>query len=121
MSNPAPGWQKHPDHEVRIEAADGTVEVHRAGRRIARSERALCVRESGYPTVFYLPAEDVDANALVATSTSSYCPFKGTASYWRLTDGDTDVAWSYREPYDECAPLQGYLAFYAGQVDILTP
>ena len=52
---------------------------------------------------------------LTASATRSYCPYKGTASYWTAVVGGTvapDVAWSYNSPQPESAPIAGMLSFY---------
>ena len=51
---------------------------------------------------------------LVPSDTTTYCPYKGTASYWSAVIGATtvaDVAWSYERPLPESLPLRGLLAF----------
>ena len=53
---------------------------------------------------------------LVPSQTTSYCPYKGHASYWTARIGNVsvpDVAWSYDEPHPESAPIAGLLSFYA--------
>ena len=54
------------------------------------------------------------------SATSTFCEWKGTASYWTLrAAGRTvkDVAWSYEQPIPGFASLRGYLAFFPGRVD----
>ncbi len=122
MANPAPGFIKYPDHEVRIEPFSGTVEVFSGTTRVAHSRRALQVFESRYQPVCYLPMDDVDQRLLNATTTDTYCPFKGHASYWSVDtpQGTTeDALWAYQEPYDECQALAGYVAFYREKVNVV--
>ena len=104
MSNPAPGFAKHPTHEVQIAPTNVRVRVTAGEALVAETTRALEVRESRYPPVFYIPMEDVDRSLLTRTRTSTYCPFKGTASYWQIdtaANGPTDAAWGYEQPFDE--------------------
>ena len=115
MSNPAPGFNDHPNHIVAIEPYGGTVTVSVGDHVVARSDRAFLVKESRHGDVAYLPVEDVEASTLTATDASSYCPFKGHASYWSVTAGGQtleNAMWSYQEPFDECEPLRGLVAFY---------
>ena len=81
----------------------------------------MILRESGYPDVHYLPREDVDMERLTASDHTTYCPFKGEASYWdiQVSDGEAEeAAWSYEAPFDEVAALKGYIAFYADRADL---
>jgi uncharacterized protein (DUF427 family) len=66
----------------------------------------------------YFPLDSVTAN-LVGTSTTSVCPWKGTASYYSVeVDGktNTDAAWSYPTPKDAAAEITGKVAFWKGVV-----
>jgi uncharacterized protein (DUF427 family) len=90
---------------------------------VADTTAALELRESNYPAVQYVPLADVDQSLLTATETSTYCPYKGDASYYTLTTpaGElTDVIWTYRAPYDAVAEIADHVAFYANKVEITT-
>ena len=59
---------------------------------------------------------------LTRTSRSSYCEWKGRATYYAATapDGTAVVAdrvWSYDDPTPGFAPLRRCLSFYAGPWD----
>ena len=89
---------------------------------IAQSARALVLREAGYQPVMYFPREDVDMSALARSATSSWCPYKGEASYFSLSASDgaavPDIAWSYETPAPAMAPIAGRIAFYANKARI---
>jgi uncharacterized protein (DUF427 family) len=88
---------------------------------IADTTRALAMREASYPPVLYLPLADVDRSTLVASDTSSYCPYKGPASYYSVQTEDAEVAdaiWYYAEPYDAVAEIKDHVAFYPDRVTI---
>ena len=122
MANPAPGFRKRPDHEIRIEPAGARIRVTFAGRVVAESRRALLLHESGYPPVYYLPEADLDLASTRESRRRTHCPFKGDASYRSLVVGGRvaeDALWSYPEPFDECAALAGHVAFYADRVDAI--
>ena len=51
-----------------------------------------------------------------ASPTTSWCPYKGEASYVSLTDGARDIGWSYETPLPAMSAIAGYIAFYAGKV-----
>jgi uncharacterized protein (DUF427 family) len=96
------------------------VVVELGGRVIADSHRALRVCETSHPPVFYVPREDVATGVLSPCDGSSFCEFKGVASYW---DAEIDgvrvpaVGWSYEHPSPGYEPLRGAVAFYPGRVD----
>jgi uncharacterized protein (DUF427 family) len=77
------------------------------------------VLETKHDPVVYFPREDVRFELLEATGHSSFCPFKGEASYWsaRVNDRVEDnVVWGYEEPFEEVAALKDYVSFYPDRV-----
>ena len=115
MANPAPGFEKNPDHTVTIEPADKSVEVQVGQTVIGSSAQALVLHEANYPPVYYLPMDAVAPDNLVASDHTTYCPFKGTASYFDLTiDGKvhSNAVWYYPDPYDEALQIKDHIAFY---------
>ncbi|NEB79966.1 DUF427 domain-containing protein [Streptomyces sp. SID14478] len=102
-------------HTITIEQGSQRVRVVREGQVLAESSRPLLLRETGCPVRYYLPSEDVALDRLTPSDTTTYCPFKGTASYWSLPDA-ADVVWSYPEPKPEVAAIKGHLCFYEVEV-----
>jgi uncharacterized protein (DUF427 family) len=98
------------------------VEVFVGGERVARSVRPLLLVETGLPVRYYLPAEDVRTDLLVASDTVSSCPYKGRARYYSIRAGGTTVAdavWTYPEPIPENPRIRDLLAFFAERVDLV--
>lgn len=62
-----------------------TVKV--GGRIVAQSDDALLLREASYPPEIYIPREDAKMEPLERTTNSSYCPYKGEASYYSIPIG----------------------------------
>ncbi len=118
---PAPGFNDHPEHVIRIRPAEGTMAAYADGIQVAESAHALLLSEARYPEVVYFPLEAVDSALLEASDTTSYCPFKGTATYHHLAWGTrantrlADALWIYQTPYEECAAIAGYGAFYTSR------
>ena len=109
-------------HTITTETSTARVQVVARGVTLADSERALLLHETGLPTRYYLPREDVDMTRLVPTDTASHCPFKGDAVYWsaQLEDGIlADVAWSYPTPIAARPEIAGLICFYNDRVDLL--
>ena len=110
----------HEGYRIVIEPAAEPVRAVVAGETVVDSTRALVMRETRLPPVFYFPRDDVRTEFLVPTNHHTDCPFKGNASYWSLDVGGTVVenaAWSYEDPYDEASTVKGYLAFDWNSVD----
>lgn len=109
-----------PDHPIAIAPTEGRVIVRFAGKVIADSSNALTLKEASYPGVQYIPRGDVDPSILKKSPTTSWCPYKGEASYYSLSaDGSTsnDAIWSYEQPHDAVASIRGYMAFYPNRVE----
>jgi uncharacterized protein (DUF427 family) len=120
MANPAPGWANKPDHRVDLHPDKSHVRVTFGGKVIADSTNALRVEETGHGPVYYIPAKDMALPLMKKTEHTTYCPFKGTASYWTIDTGDKsseNAIWGYEAPYDETTALAGYYAFYDTRVD----
>jgi uncharacterized protein (DUF427 family) len=118
--NPAPGYAKHPGYRIATKPAGVRVQVTLKGEVIADSRDAIRLDEADYPPVYYLPRKDVKMDRLVRSSHRTYCPFKGTASYYSLKGGPENAVWSYEEPYDEMTAIKELLAFYPDKVDSIT-
>ncbi|OBK14170.1 DUF427 domain-containing protein [Mycobacterium asiaticum] len=109
-------------HPITIEPNPGRVQVRINGELVADTTAALQLREATLPVVQYIPFEDVVEERLTRTETSSYCPFKGEASYYSVTTsaGDTvaDAIWTYEQPYPAVAAIAGHVAFYPNKAEI---
>ena len=117
----SPAYAKHPQHEIEVRPHSGSVRVELGGQIIAESARCLAVRESRHDEVVYVPREDVKLEHLESTAHETFCPFKGTASYWTIRAGDREAenaVWSYEDPYDEVAELKDCMAFYTDRVEV---
>jgi uncharacterized protein (DUF427 family) len=111
-----------PDHPISIEQHGKRVRVNFNGRTVADTTRALALRETTYPAVFYIPREDADMTAFERTSHSTHCPYKGDASYYSIRVGDKlaeNAIWTYEQPFPAVADISGHLAFYPNRVDAI--
>jgi uncharacterized protein (DUF427 family) len=97
------------------------VRVELDGQLLAESRRPRLLFETGLPTRYYLPKQDVRMDLLEPSTTTTRCPYKGVASYWSVRIGDSvvpDLVWSYLAPIPECAKIENLLCFYNERVDI---
>jgi uncharacterized protein (DUF427 family) len=109
-----------PDHPISIEANRSRVVVKVGGKIIADTGDALTLREASYPPVQYVPRRDVDMAALTRSEHTSYCPYKGDASYYSIPAGgdrSRNAVWTYETPFEAMAQIKDYVAFYPDRVD----
>ncbi|MEJ7584606.1 MAG: DUF427 domain-containing protein [Acidimicrobiales bacterium] len=108
-------------HTVTVAPADLHVEVRIDGELVATTDHPVLLDETGLPTRYYLPREDVRIDLLRPTSFTTECPFKGRASYWSLDlDGSVHdgIVWSYEDPLPAAVRVAGLMSFYPDRVDI---
>ena len=118
-----PRTVKIPDatHPITIKPTGAHVTVRLGGTVIAETDHALSLAESTYPVAQYIPLDDVNQSLLERTTTQTYCPYKGDASYYsvKTPDGsETDLIWTYEHPYPSVAEIAGHVAFYADRAEI---
>jgi uncharacterized protein (DUF427 family) len=109
-----------PDHPITVEHNPARVVVTLGGKVVADTKDALTLREASYPAVQYIPRKDVDMSLLTRSDHSTYCPYKGDASYFSIPSGgerSVNAIWTYENPYDAVASIREYLAFYPNRVD----
>jgi uncharacterized protein (DUF427 family) len=110
----------NPDHPISIEANPSRVVVKVGGEIVADTHDALTLREASYPPVQYIPRRDVDMAALTRSEHTTYCPYKGDASYYSIPAGgdrSRNAVWSYETPFEAMAQIKDYIAFYPDRVD----
>lgn len=82
------------------------------GETIAESDDTVVVEGN-----HYFPLDSVRPGVLTPSSTTSVCPWKGTAEYYSVQAGgaeNTDAAWYYAEPKPAAAEIAGRIAFWKG-------
>src|ERR1700737_3934907 len=109
-----------PDHPISIEANPSRVVVTVGGKVVAHPRAALTLREASHPVVQYIPRRDVDMAALTRSEHTTYCPYKGDASYYSIPSGgdrSLNAVWTYETPFEAMAQIKAYVAFSAARVD----
>jgi uncharacterized protein (DUF427 family) len=104
----------------RLESTSRHLQIIFNNVAIADTRNAYRVLETSHPPVYYLPPGDLQMDYLFTTPGSSFCEWKGIASYYSLQVGDRRlerIAWYYLDPSPTFAPIKDYVAFYAGPMD----
>ena len=112
------------DHPITVKPTGKHVTVLVNGVVVADTDNSLTLQESTYPAVQYIPMHDVAQNVLKPSDTTTYCPYKGDASYYSVAttaSGDTveDVIWTYEQPYPAVADIAGHVAFYPDKAEVV--
>jgi uncharacterized protein (DUF427 family) len=120
--NTEPGQESVWDYPrpPRVEDSCKQIQVIFDGVVIAETRRAKRVLETSHPPVYYIPPEDVKLEYFSPTPRSTFCEFKGSASYYTISVGDrstVNAAWFYARPAAPYAELTNYVAIYPGRVD----
>ena len=113
---------RDPYKRVDILPSSRHVRVVLAGLTIADSRHPRLLLETGLPTRYYLPEQDIRMDLLEPTATATRCPYKGQASYWSATIDDRvfkDIVWSYRDPLPACSAISRLLCFFNERVEAI--
>lgn len=101
-------------YRLDVEPLSGVTVARNGDAVIASSADAKIMHETRLPSVVYFPPQDVKANLLRTTGHRTFCPFKGTATYWDVeVDGEVfeNAAWTYKNALPESAGIEGLIAF----------
>ena len=104
----------------RVERSAETVEVVLGGEVVARTTAALRVLETSHPPTYYVPAADFAPGVLRPCAGSSYCEWKGQASYLDLvtpTVTGSRAGWTYPDPVAGFEALRDHVAVMPGLVE----
>lgn len=113
------GHPRNPYHRIDILRSARRLRVDVGPTTLVDTTATLVVYETSLEPKLYVDPRQVRMDTLERSATQTYCPYKGTASYWSYRDGDetvADVAWSYEDPLPESTPLRGLLSFEASRV-----
>jgi uncharacterized protein (DUF427 family) len=112
-----------PAHQLFMQEFPRRVRATFGGQAVFDTTRAVLLHETGYLPQVYVPQADIAEGLLTPTDHHTYCPFKGTASYWSVTAGQQgehvaeNAVWAYPEPNPEAHWLLGYAGFYWDAMD----
>ena len=92
------------------------------GTPLVDTDDTVIVFETAVETRLYVDPAHVRTDLLRRSETTTYCNYKGFATYWSADlDGRVveDIAWSYEDPPPETLPIKRFLSFDATRVDIV--
>lgn len=115
-------YPPNPYHRVDCRPTRRRLRVDVAGTTLVDTDDTMIVFETALAPRLYVDPSFVRTDLLRRTGTSTYCNYKGAATYWAAVIGDTvvhDVAWSYPDPPPESSPIRGYLSFDATRADVV--
>ena len=104
----------------RCEKFHGAIRVMVGDTMVANTTECYRVLETSHPPVYYISPQHIQTSLLEQSAGSSWCEWKGRATYHRLILPDRtidNVSWSYENPAAAFADIRGHLAFYPGRVD----
>lgn len=104
----------------RVEATDELVQIRLGGVLIASSTAALRVLETSHPPTYYVPMGDFADGALRPAPGSSWCEFKGAATYFDVVGGGVTAAgaaWTYPQPTPGFEAIADHVAVMPAAMD----
>ncbi len=110
----------------RVEPSTELVEVVLGGVVVARTSDAhpaLRVLETSHPPAYYLPSAAFTEGTLQPVAGSTYCEFKGHASYFDIVAGGqraARAAWTYRTPSRGFESIADHVSVMPGSMDRCT-
>lgn len=113
---------RDPYKRVDVMPSSRHVRVILGGVMVAESHRPWLLFETGLPTRYYFPKEDVRMELFEPSESHTRCPYKGVADYWSAKIGEhvfKDIVWSYPDPIPECPKIKGLLSFFNEKVDAI--
>jgi len=118
------GHVRDPHKIISVTPVDTNLCLEIAGHVIADTDQALLLHETGLPSRYYIPPDDIDASCLVTSDRRSVCTYKGEATYHHLKVGDClieNAVWTYADAWTDFSAdvgnIQGYRGFYASTFD----
>lgn len=111
-------YPPNPYHRVDCRPTSRRLRVSVAGTTLVDTSDTVIVFETALAPKLYVDPVHVRTDLLRRTETTSYCNYKGFATYWSAGEVE-NIAWSYQDPLPESMPIKGFLSFDEARVDVL--
>ena len=115
-------YPPNPYHRVDCRPTTRRLRVEVAGATLVDTDETVIVFETALDPRLYVHPAHVRRELLRHSNTSTYCNYKGYATYWSAVVGDTeihDVAWCYLDPPPESRPITGFFSFDAARAAVV--
>ncbi|KKW63558.1 hypothetical protein AAV95_16500 [Mycolicibacterium elephantis] len=114
-------YPPNPYHRVDCRPTTRRLRVAVDDATLVDTTDTVIVFETAVQTRLYVDPSHVRTDLLRRSDTTSYCNYKGHATYWSALLGDrvvADVAWSYDDPLPETVPIKGFLSFDTERAEV---
>jgi uncharacterized protein (DUF427 family) len=115
------GHPRNPYHRIDCLRSSRQLRVEVAGAVLVDTTSTIALFETALEPRLYVHRDHVRMDLLVASTSVTYCCYKGSASHWNAVVGDVtfeDVAWSYEDPLPESTPIRGLLSFEPARAQV---
>jgi len=110
------GHARDPFARIDVRESSRHIRVEKGGVLLAETRRPVLLFETGLPTRYYMPLEDVVA-PVQPSDRHSTCPYKGVASYYSV-GGHKDIAWYYPDPLPGVERIKDLVSFWNERVEL---
>eukprot|EP01113_Clastostelium_recurvatum_P029377 TRINITY_DN3544_c0_g1_i1.p1 TRINITY_DN3544_c0_g1~~TRINITY_DN3544_c0_g1_i1.p1 ORF type:complete len:177 (+),score=32.86 TRINITY_DN3544_c0_g1_i1:30-533(+) len=104
----------------KLERTEHRIRIVFNGVELANSTKAWRLLETSHPPTYYIPAEDIKMEHLRELPGTTFCEFKGYATYYDVQVGDKvarQSAWAYLKPTPGYEGIANCYGFYANKMD----
>ncbi len=120
-------YPPNPYHRVDCRPTRRRLRVSVDGITLVDTDNVVIVFETALEPRLYVDPELVRTDLLHRSPSSTYCNYKGYATYWSATVEDVggedvaveDVAWTYDDPPPESHAIKGFFSFDADRADVV--
>lgn len=107
----------------RVEPSSEHVVITHAGQVVAETTSSYRVLETSHPPSYYLPRDAFADGVLRPVERTTWCEWKGRATYLDLLVGDVVLpaaAWTYADPSTGFEAIRDHVAVYPGRLERCT-
>ena len=115
-------YPPNPYHRVDCLPSGRALRVSAGHTVLVDTVDTVIVFETALAPRLYVDPDRVRTDLLQRSETTSYCNYKGHATYWSALVDDQllpDIAWSYPDPPPESSAIKGFLSFDDTRVDVI--